>query len=121
VINSIQPGKEFTVALLFRIRQRLTQQSDTLREKLAVCHTRDTPGLTGLGAALWFERKMRESKQNAMATSVHTRKRPGLHGAHNRRQRFENCDALAEHMVKSRVPAPKVTLSLAVAATVVAI
>lgn len=30
-------------------------------------------GLQGVGAALWFERKMRESKQNAMATSVHTR------------------------------------------------
>ena len=75
VINSIQPGKEFTGRSAFRIRQRLTQRSDTLREKLADCHTRDTPRPTGCRCTctLWFERKMRESKQNAMATSTHTR------------------------------------------------
>jgi hypothetical protein len=56
-----------------------------------------------------------------MATSIHTRKRPELHRARNRCEWFENCDVLAEHLVKSRVPAPKVTLSLAVAAAVVAI
>jgi hypothetical protein len=59
------------------------------------------------------ERKMRESKQNAMATPVLTR---------NNRDSMAPATAAnglrtvtrAEHMVKSRVPAPKITVSLVV-------
>jgi len=44
-----------------------------LHEKLAVCHTRDTPRLTGCRCGSCFERKMPESKKNAVATPVLTR------------------------------------------------
>jgi hypothetical protein len=75
-----------------RFHGRRPPQSDTLREKLAVCHTRDTSRPTGCRVALWFEGNMGESKQDAMATSVHDRNN-GAHGACNRCQRFENRDA----------------------------
>jgi hypothetical protein len=85
-----------------------------LHEKLAVCHTSDTPRLTGCRCGSCFERKMPESTKNAVATAVLTHNNRELHGSRNRCQRFENCDALAEHMIKSRVPAPKITVSLVV-------
>ena len=55
------------------MRQCLTPQSDALCEKLAVCHSRDAPRLTECMCTFMVERKMPESKQNAMATSIHTR------------------------------------------------
>jgi hypothetical protein len=38
-----------------------------------VCHARDTPRLTECRCSFMFERKMRESRQSAMARSVHIR------------------------------------------------
>ena len=92
-----------------------------LHEKLAVCHGRDAPRLTECMCTFMVERKMRESKQNAMATSVHTRNDRDSMAPATAANGLRTVTRWRSTWLNHAYPLGRSPLSLVVAAAVVAI